>query len=128
MEVPTHRPCLRFIRLWDGSEHHGCCGHVLPWNDKVLHTVVAFSELVAYLSWLGPLSLQAPPLDVPIDAVKLLQEGVELLLLLAEGGLAGEDACLALALVHLLLVAGLLVPHHCHFVAVSPCESRLEGG
>lgn len=85
-----------------------------------MHTVVAFSELVAYLSCLGPLSLQAPPLDVLIDAVELLQEGVELFLLLAEGGLAGEDACLALALVHLLLVAGLLIPHHYRFTAVSP--------
>jgi hypothetical protein len=62
-----------------------------------------------YLPRLGPLSLDTPPLDVPVGMVDLLHVGIELFLLLAEGGLASEDACLALVLV-LLLVGGLLVP------------------
>jgi hypothetical protein len=50
-----------------------------------------------------------PPLDTLVGAVDLLHEGVELFLLLAEGGFMSEDVCLALTLV-LLLVGGLLVP------------------
>jgi hypothetical protein len=49
-----------------------------------------------------------PPLDVPIGMIDFLHESVDLFLLLTEGDLASEDACLALLL--LLLVGGLLVP------------------
>jgi hypothetical protein len=41
----------------------------------------------------GPLSLETPPLDVLIGAVDLLHEGVELFLLLADGGLASKRGC-----------------------------------
>jgi hypothetical protein len=62
-----------------------------------------------HFSWLGPLNLEAPPLDIPVGAVNLLHEDVELFLLLAEGGFTSKDVCLALVLV-LLLAGGLLVP------------------
>lgn len=29
VEDPIHRPCLQFIGLGNGSEHHGCRDHVL---------------------------------------------------------------------------------------------------
>jgi hypothetical protein len=52
-----------------------------------LRNIAAFSELVAYLPWSRPLSLEAHALDVSIDTVELLHEGVELFLLLEEGRL-----------------------------------------
>jgi hypothetical protein len=70
--------------------------------------VVAFSELVTHLLRSGPFSFKAPPLDIIVDAVEFLHEGVELLLLLTEQGLSRQDALMALSLV-LLLIGGLLV-------------------
>lgn len=61
-----------------------------------------------HLSWPGPLSLEMPPLDILVGAIDLLYEGVKLFLLLAQGGFTSEDACLALALVLLLLSPPLL--------------------
>lgn len=52
-----------------------------------MRNIAAFSELVAYLPWSRPLSLEAHALDVSIDTVELLHEGVELFLLLEEGRL-----------------------------------------
>lgn len=69
--------------------------------------VAALGELVAYLSRPGPFGLEVPSLDITIDAVEFLHEGVELFLLLAEGGLTSEDARLALVL--LFWVGGHLV-------------------
>jgi hypothetical protein len=73
-------------------------------------TVATFSELVTYLPWLGPLSFKALPLDIAIDAIEFLHEGVELLLLLTEVVLAGKDVRLALTLVLFFFIGGLLVP------------------
>jgi hypothetical protein len=67
-----------------------------------LCVVAALSELVAYLSRPGPFGLEVPSLDITIDAVEFLHEGVELFLLMAVECLASEDACLALMLVLLL--------------------------
>jgi hypothetical protein len=50
-----------------------------------------------------------PSLNILVGTTDLLHEGVELLLLLAEGGFSIEDARLTLALILLLLVGGLLV-------------------
>jgi hypothetical protein len=69
-----------------------------------LCAIDALSVLVTYLLWSGPPSLETPPLDVPIDVIELLHEGVEFFLLLAEGNLTSEDVCLALALVLLPLL------------------------
>jgi hypothetical protein len=75
-----------------------------------LCTITTLNELVAYLSQLGPLSIKVPPLGIPKDTVKLLYEVTEFFLLLIEGGLASEDAGLALALVLLLFGASLSPP------------------
>jgi hypothetical protein len=65
--------------------------------------------MVTYLPRLEPFGLEAPPLDITIDTVEFLHDGVELFLMLPKGGLSSEDACLALALVLLLLIGGLRV-------------------
>ena len=74
-----------------------------------MHAIAVLSEQVVYLPQLGSLSLEMPPLDILVGAIDLLYEGVKLFLLLAQGGFTSEDACLALALVLLLLVWGLPV-------------------
>jgi hypothetical protein len=57
-------------------------------------------------------------LDVIVDSVEFTDEGIELRLLMLEAFLTGED--LHLALVFLLLVVGIFIPHHYHLIAVSP--------
>jgi hypothetical protein len=74
-----------------------------------LFAVAAFSELVTHLPWSGPFGLKTPPLNIIVDSVEILHEGVELLLLLTKGGLTHQDARLVLALV-LFLIGVLLVP------------------
>jgi hypothetical protein len=120
-EVPVHRPRLWFIWLRDGPEHHGCCGHVFSGVEEILRPVAAFNDLITYLPCSGFLGFEASPLDVAVDPVELLDESVELLLLLPEGGLLGEDARLTLALVLFFLVGGApCLPLHYCFVAASP--------
>jgi hypothetical protein len=127
MKVPVHRPCFWLVRLWDGSEHHGCCGHVLPRIEEILCIVTAFDELVTYLPRLGPFGLEAPLLDITIDAVEFLHDGVELFLMLAEGGLSSEDVCIALALVLLLLIRGLCVSLPLSFLGGVATKQALSG-
>jgi hypothetical protein len=74
-----------------------------------LFVVASFSELVTHLPWSGPFGLKAPPLNIVVDSVEVLHEGVELLLLLTKGGLTHQDARLVLALVLFFLIGGLLV-------------------
>lgn len=69
--------------------------------------VTALSELVTYLPRPRLFGLDAPPLDITADVVEFLHEGIKLLLLLAEGGLASKDARLALEL--FFLIGSLLV-------------------
>lgn len=71
---------------------------------EILCVIAAFSELVAYLPRSGPRGAFA---NITAYAVEFLHEGVELFLLLAEGGLTSEDARLALVL--LFWVGGHLV-------------------
>jgi hypothetical protein len=73
-------------------------------------TVGTLSVMVAYLPCPGLFGLDVSLLDITIDAVEFSYKGVELFLLLAEGGLTSEDARLALALVLLFLIGDLLVP------------------
>lgn len=87
-EVPIHRLRFWLARLWDGSEHLGRCGDVLCGFEEILCDVIAFSELVTHLLRTLPFGFEAPPLDIVVDTVKLLHEGVELLLLLTERGLS----------------------------------------
>jgi hypothetical protein len=105
VKVPVHHLRLQRARLWVGSEHQGCCG-----IDKILLAIAALSKLVTYLPRSGPFSLEAPPLDIVVDADEFLYGGVEFFLLLAKGGFVSEDARLALVQVLLLLIGGLLVP------------------
>lgn len=88
-EVLVHRLCLRIIWLGDGSEHHGCCGHLLSWVLKVLCPVATFSELVTHLPHPWFLGFVASLLDVAVNPIELLDENIELLLL-STGGLAGR--------------------------------------
>jgi hypothetical protein len=119
VEVSVHCFCLWLIWLRDRSEHHGHCGHVLPENEEVLCTIAALSELVMYLPRPRPLSLETPLLDVHIGTIDFLHAGVELFLLLAEGGLASKDPCLTLVLI--LLVGLPPCPlRRCCFVVVLP--------
>lgn len=46
------------------------------------------SIMVTHLLWLGPFGFEAPPLNIVIDAVEFLHEGVELILLMMERGLS----------------------------------------
>jgi hypothetical protein len=86
-EVPVHGLCFQIAWLRDGSEHHGRCRHILCGVEEVLCVVAAFNELVTYLPWSRPFGLKAPSFDIVINAVEVLHEGVELLLLLREAGL-----------------------------------------
>lgn len=110
VEVSIHHPFLWFIRLGDRPKHQGCCGHVLPGVEEILRLIAALDNLVIYLPSLRPFDLKALPFDVVIDLVKLTDKGIELLLLLPEGDLAGEDVCVTLVLIIFPLVRGLLVP------------------
>jgi hypothetical protein len=115
-EVPIHRLCLELVWLGDRSEHHGCHNHVFPGVEEVLRTIIALCDLVTGLPRLRLFSFEASLLNVAINLVEPLDECVELLLLLSKGGFTGEDACLMLALVFLLLDGGsrvppLLLPH-----------------
>jgi hypothetical protein len=71
--------------------------------DEVLRTIAAFCDLVAGLPRSGLFGFEASLLNVAVNPVEPLNECVELLLLLSEGGFAGEDARLTLALIFLLL-------------------------
>jgi hypothetical protein len=51
VEVRVHHLCFWSARLWDGSKHHGHCGHVLCGVEEILCVVAPFSELVTHLSW-----------------------------------------------------------------------------
>lgn len=84
-----------------------------------MRLVAALGELVMDLPCLRLFGLKALPLDVAINPVEFIDECVELLLLL-EGGCAGEDASLVLAPILFFLVRVLLVPHCCRSVVVSP--------
>lgn len=55
-------------------------------------------------------SLKVLLLDVTVNLIEFIDGSIKLLLLLLEGGLAGEDVGLALALIFFLLVRGLLIP------------------
>lgn len=68
----------------------------MPWVDEVLRPIAALSDLIANLPRPGPFSFEASLLNVVINPIEPLNECVELLLLLSEGSLAGEDARLAL--------------------------------
>jgi hypothetical protein len=115
-EVLIHRLCLELIWLEDRLEHHGCRSHVLPGVEEVLRTITALCDLVTGLPCPRLFSVEASLLNVVRNLVEPLDECIELLLLLPEGGFTGEDACLMLALVFLLLDGGsrvppLLLPH-----------------
>lgn len=71
---------------------------------------MALCELVTDLPRPRFLGLKAIPLDVALNPIEFTYEGVELLVVLMEGGITGKDARLALALVLFFLVRGLLVP------------------
>lgn len=99
MEVSVHRPCLRFVYLEDGPKHPGYCGHVLSGIEEVLCPVAALGKLVTHLPHPRFLGFKASSLDVTINPIELLDEGIELFLLLLDGGLMGDDVCLTLALI-----------------------------
>lgn len=84
-----------------------------------MRPVAALGELVMDLPCPRLFGLKALPLDVAVNLVEFTDECVELLLL-PEGGYTGEDVSLVLALILFFLVRGLLVPHHCRSVVVSP--------
>jgi hypothetical protein len=88
MEVLIHHLRFWLARFWDGSEHLGRYGDVLCGVEEILCDVIAYSELVTHLLRTLPFGFEAPPLDIVVDMVKLLHEGVELLLLLTERGLS----------------------------------------
>jgi hypothetical protein len=67
--------------------------------EKVLRAIAAFSDLVADLPRPALFGFEASLLYVAINLIKPLNECVELLLLLPEGGSTGEDAHLKLVLV-----------------------------
>jgi hypothetical protein len=71
----------------------------LPRVEEVLCALATFSYLTANLTRSGPFGFKASLLNVVVNPVEPLDECVELLLLLSEGSLAGEDAHLTLALV-----------------------------
>lgn len=85
-----------------------------------MRPIAALGELVMDLPFPKLFGLKELPLDVAVNPVEFTDECIELLLLLPEGGCAGEDASLVLAPVLFFLVRGLLVPRHCRSVAVSP--------
>lgn len=58
----------------------------------------------------GPFDLKAVSLYVVTDSIESTYECIELLLLLSESLLAGEDSRLTLALVLIFLVGGIFVP------------------
>jgi hypothetical protein len=61
-----------------------------------LRPITALGELVVYLPRPRFLGFETPSLNVAVNPIELADEGVELFQLLPEGGLAGEDARLAL--------------------------------
>lgn len=58
--------------------------------------------------------------DVHVNPLEFTDEGIELLLLLLEGGLTSKDARLALTLIFLFLVGGFHAPCHSCSAAMSP--------
>jgi hypothetical protein len=74
-----------------------------------LRPIIALGELVIDLPCPSLLGLKALPLDVVVNPIELIDKGVKLVQMLTEGGLTGEEARLALALVLFFLVRGLLV-------------------
>lgn len=121
MEVLVHRPLLWFILLGDRPKHHGCCGHVLSGVEEVLRLVATLGDPITYLPRLKFLGFKAFLLDVAVNPIELLDEGIELLLLLPERGLTGEDACLTLVCWYSSSqLEDSLSPHHCCFVVESP--------
>jgi hypothetical protein len=123
-EVLIHRFCLWLIWLGDRSKHNGHNSHVLPGVEEVLRAIAAFSDLVAGLPRSGLFGFEAYLLNVVVNPVVPLDECVELLQLLLEGGFTGEDACMTLALVFLLLDGGSQVPR---FVVASWWCGHKEG-
>lgn len=101
-EVLVHRPCLWFVGLRDGLEHHGHCGHVLPRVEEVLGAIALLGELVLNFPCREFIDFPMSLLYDVVDPVKPSHEGIELLLLLAERFLASEHPGLALALILLL--------------------------
>jgi hypothetical protein len=61
------------------------------------------------------LIVEVPLLDAVVDVVELLHKGIELFLLLAEGGLMSEDARLPLAGYSSSWLGDSSSPYHCHF-------------
>lgn len=98
-EVLVHRLCLGLVRFVDRSDHHGRRSHVLPRVEEVLCVLATFSYQTTNLTRSGPFGFKASLLNVVVNPVEPHDECVELLLLLSEGSLAGEDAHLTLALV-----------------------------
>jgi hypothetical protein len=66
--------------------------------EEVLGVITPLGELVVDLSCLRPFGLEAASLDIVVDSVEPMHEGVKLLLLLLEAFLTSEDSRLALAL------------------------------
>jgi hypothetical protein len=88
----------------------------LPEVEEVLCTIAAFSDPIPNLPRLRPFSFEASLINVVVNLIEPLDECVELLLLLSEDNLVGEDARLTLPLVFFFLVGGLqvsppLLPH-----------------
>jgi hypothetical protein len=110
VEVLIHHLCLWLIWLGDQSEYHGHNSHVLPGVEEVLRAIAAFSDLVASIPRSGLFGFEASLLNIVVNLVVPLDDCVELLLLLLEGGSTGEDARMTLALVFLLLDGGSQVP------------------
>lgn len=82
--------------------------------------VAALSELVTHFPCSGFLGFETFPLDVVVNPIELLDEGVELLLLLPKGCLMGEDARLTLALVLFFLVGDSMSPLPLSFLVALP--------
>lgn len=87
--------------------------------EEVLGAIAPLSELIVDLSCPRPFSLKARTLDVAINSIEFSNEGVKLLLKLSEASLMGENLCMALALV-LLLVGVSSSPHHSRSATTLP--------
>lgn len=86
-----------------------------------MRPVATLGDPVTYLPRLKFLGFKAFLLDVVVNPIELLDEGIELLLLLPKRGLTGEDACLTLVCWYSSSRLGdSLSPHHCRFMVESP--------
>lgn len=75
-----------------------------------MHPIIALGKLVVNFICSRPFILEAFLLDVTVNSIELTHEIIELFLLLPECVVVSEDACLALALILLLLVRDSLSP------------------